>query len=521
MGTFFRRAAFVVLVLIVAAAAWVAYHLRDRHPGYTLDLCLVPAPTLVDRNGAAAMAPLRVGFGRETITPDLSRTVWLAGFASGRRATAIHDDLWAVAIVIDDGEHRVGLVALDAIGVFHDDVIQIREKVAASTRLDYVVVAATHNHSTPDLMGLWGRRTGFRGVDDTYRRRVIDASARAIVAATRSTQPARMSLLEIPLPTDGLIADTRPPRVFDNTLRLMHFTAVADGSTLGSVVNWADHPETVWSANTEVTADFPGYLRDVLEHGTAGEPGRPREPGRGAGGAGRDHGLGGVHLYVNGAIGGLMTTNPETTVVDPFTGEPYSTPSHDKARAVGRRLADAIFTALEAQAAGNAGPAADGRVDDPTAAPKLSITARTLELPVQNLLFRAALAVGTVARGTPRVNQLRTEVGLIQLGDASLTLVPGELYPEIANGGITRPNGADFPIDPVEVPPLRDVMPGRVKFLVGLANDEVGYIIPKSEWDNQAPWLEGASQRLYGEQISLGPETAPLLHEALRQLAHH
>ena len=63
---------------------------------------------------------------------------------------------------------------------------------------------------------------------------------------------------------------------------------------------------------------------------------------------------------------------------------------------------------------------------------------RWIELPVQNILFRAALAVGTVARGTPRVNRLRTEVGLLQLGDASLALVPGELYPEIAPRHVER-----------------------------------------------------------------------------------
>lgn len=522
-------------MLIVATAAWVAYHTRDRHPGYAIDLCLMPT-SLARTDVAAAAPPLRVGFGRERITPDLSRTTWLAGFASGRRATAIHDDLWAVAIVIDDGEHRVGLVALDSIGVFHDDVIEIREAVAAQASLDYVVVASTHNHSTPDLMGLWGRRTGLRGVDDVYRRRVIASAAKAVVSAASATAAVRMSLLEIPLPTDGLIADSRPPQVFDNTLRMMHFTSIADGSTVGSVVNWADHPETPWSSNTEVTADFPGYLRDALEHGVPMGAGRAGGAGQ-AGGAGRDdsgsagawQGLGGIHLYVNGAIGGLMTTNPETTVVDPFSGEAYAAPSHDKARAVGRRLADAIFRALDVQKTADSGAAtatSASATSEPPAttfpevAPRLSVMARTIQLPVRNPLFKLALSVGTVDRGQPRVNQLRTEIGLIQLGDASLALLPGEVYPEIANGGITRLEGADFPIEPVEVPSLRELMPGRVKFLVGLANDEIGYIIPKSEWDNEAPWLNGAPRRLYGEQISLGPETAPLLHDAFRQLTH-
>lgn len=61
--------------------------------------------------------------------------------------------------------------------------------------------------------------------------------------------------------------------------------------------------------------------------------------------------------------------------------------------------------------------------------------------------------------------------------------VTSEIYPEIVNGGIERAPSGDFPVEPVEVPPLRELMPGRIKFIFGLANDEIGYLIPKSEWD--------------------------------------
>jgi len=61
--------------------------------------------------------------------------------------------------------------------------------------------------------------------------------------------------------------------------------------------------------------------------------------------------------------------------------------------------------------------------------------------------------------------------------------VTSEIYPEIVNGGIVRAPGGDYDIEPLEVPPLRELMPGRVKFVLGLANDEIGYILPKSEWD--------------------------------------
>ena len=64
---------------------------------------------------------------------------------------------------------------------------------------------------------------------------------------------------------------------------------------------------------------------------------------------------------------------------------------------------------------------------------------------------------------------------------------------------------------------MRQLMPGRVKFVFGLANDELGYIIPKSEWDQKPPRLYG-SKGVYGEINSLGPDTARLLYSALSEL---
>jgi hypothetical protein len=471
--------------LVVVAAGYVVWNLHDRSPGS--DFSLLVQPTV------SVPAQLRVGFGRRTINPDMSKTVWVAGFAHNRAATRIHDDLKAVATVIDDGEHRVGIVALDAIGFFHDEVLAVRRSLPSSARLDYVVVASTHNHSAPDLMGIWGPSDFQTGIDSGYRRAVVAGAAGALLDAVGALAPAAVSFVEVPLEPRGLVADSRDPQVFDSTLRAMHFTA-PDGKTIGSIINWANHPETPWAENTELTADFPGYARDAVEQGITVD-GRQVAAG-----------VGGIHVYVNGAIGGLMTTNPETTVTDPYTGEAYTEASHDKARAVGRRLAQAVLTAF----------ASGGATSQP--APRLAVAARTLELHIDNPLFRLASALGLFGRGQPHWNYIRTEVAVLTFGDASIACVPGELYPEIANGGIVRPPGADFDIEPVEVPALRELMPGRMKFLIGLANDEVGYIIPKSEWDNEAPWLYGSAERHYGEINSLGPETGPILHAALREL---
>ncbi|MEN9813569.1 MAG: hypothetical protein RL479_2255, partial [Verrucomicrobiota bacterium] len=251
----------LVLLLALALVLRAAYAFRDRSPGYSVRIAI---------DGAAARAeprPLRAGFAREKINPDLgdpARPVYLAGFSQNRRATAIHDDLQAIAWVVDDGHTRVGCVVLDAIGLFHDDVVAIRRRLPPELGLTYAIVATTHNHSTPDLMGLWGPHPLRSGVDPAYREQVLATSARVLAAAVAALQPARLAVHEIPVAPEGLVADTRPPLVYDNDLRALHFTAADGGRTLGTVVSWGNHPETPWSRSTEITADFCGFLRTAL-----------------------------------------------------------------------------------------------------------------------------------------------------------------------------------------------------------------------------------------------------------------
>ena len=488
-----RLGLFLLVVFIAAVVLRSLYAFRDRNPGYQISL---------DINGHKVptnqLEALQVGFARVKINPDLrdpNRPIYLAGFSQNRVATKIHDDLWAIACVIDDGRTRVGIVALDAIGFFHDDVIDVRKRLYPLSKIDYAIVTSTHNHSTPDLMGLWGRDYWHTGVDDLYQVNVVSAAAKALDRAAAALQPARMAVHEIPMMTEGLVADTRLPEVFDPDVRVLHFTSPTNGATIGTVVNWANHPETVWSKNTEITADFPGYLREALENGVTLSNLVLRA------------GVGGTHLYVNGAIGGLMSTTPKVTVRDPILEREFTEPSHDKARAVAHRLAARILPRLESTNA-------------PTFSHvPISLRAKTIELPLDNNGFLLAPVVGLIDRGHVGWKRIRSEVALLGIGPASLACIPGEIYPEIVNGGIEVSEGADYPGNIVEVPPIREFMPGKVKFILGLANDEIGYIIPKTEFDRKAPYLYGAKKAPYGEVNSVGPDVAGKIHATLLEMS--
>jgi hypothetical protein len=284
--------------------------------------------------------------------------------------------------------------------------------------------------------------------------------------------------------------------VIDDGVRVAILREAAGPRVIGTLVNFGNHPELLWNLNLQLTADIVGYARRGIAGGLDYD-GSLYKPG-----------LGGTALWLTGNIGGLITTGPETGVLDLRTGEAIAAPSFEKARAQGYAIAEAV---LDTVAAGGFTPVAEPRVREHH---------RVFELPMTNRPLVFAAAIGVLDRDVKHGWGARseTEVALVEIGDLWIACVPGELYPEIAVGGIENPEGADYKIAPVEVPPLRSAMTGRVNMMVNLANDAIGYIIPKSEWDVSRPYLYGAKEDTYGEVVSAGPDTARLVHDALMEL---
>ena len=448
------------------------------------------------QSGSANGATLLAGFAKESITPDINdpkRPIWIAGFGQKRQARSIHDPLWARTIALSDGLRKGVIVSLDAIGFMHNDILDIRASVQKELALDFVIIASTHNHEAPDLIGIWGPSLLKTGVDSRYLELVKTQAAKAIRAAVASLEPVQAHRMELANVGADVVVDTRLPQVFDSNVRMLRFVSLQSQQNLGMLLTWANHPEVLWNANTAITSDFVHYLREGIETGIQyGD--QILKPG-----------LGGTVVFVNGAVGGLMTTLDSTPVVDSILNDTLITPSFEKSRAVGYRVAEAVLGAIATGA------------ETPITQSSLSWTSRSILLPVDNLKFRAAALLRVIRRKFESGFKTRSEVGLLQVGDTWIGTVPGELYPEIANGGVEAPAGNDFNLTtPVEVPALRSLMKGQMNMLLGLANDQIGYIIPRSQWDEKSPFTY--NDQPYGEENSLGPNTAPLIHKALLEI---
>jgi Neutral/alkaline non-lysosomal ceramidase, N-terminal len=495
---------------------------------------LILAGLLVNLPGFA----LRAGAAKTSITPDVhAGKVYMAGFGFDRVATGVHDDLYARCLAIEAGGKTLVVCAADLIGLFHPDVLRVREKVIARLpQVTQVIVASTHDHEGPDTLGLWGLALLKSGVNVKYLNRVVDLIADTAVRAASNMQEASLTLARDDSPLLNLLQDdNRPPYVKDPFLFAMRLDSAADHRPIATLVNWSDHPETLDSKNTLITADYPHWLcRYVEEHD------------------------GGMAVFMNGSIGGLISTlGGQVSLLDPKTGEVAKDGTWEKAELAGNAVGEMAVRALRLggqrvkvdriairkavidvplgnsvfrldEGMGVFGPSrpvyTDGKLDPSTVEKPISFLAQLVGDYVGG---DAAAGIEKQLSGLKTVkyatgHDLRSEVDYIQLLDgnqivAEIATVPGEIYPELVNGGIRRYPGADFPDVPFE-PVLRPHLKSRYQFIFGLANDEIGYLVPKAEWDNKAPWLLNKPHRWYGEVNSVGPDAAGVVTKSLVKL---
>ncbi len=442
------------------------------------------------------------------------QAMWIAGFGQARAANGVHDDLQSRVVVLRQGDATVAIVALDVVGWFYDDVLAIDEEVAArGLGVDSVVVHASHVHEGPDTLGQWGPSLTQPGTDRAWMDGIVQSTADAIEEAVAGLQPAtlRLGSVDTAAPfgdkgTRNLVRDSRDPVVIDEWLSAARL-ADGDGQTIATLVNWSNHPEAVGSDNLLITSDFAHYLREYVEQGSSGYPG-----------------TGGVCVFLNGTVGGLMT--PLGVTVTDNDGVDWSGDNFDKADALGRVVGGLALQALD-----------EGQDVD---APDLSFRSTSFLIPVENFAFQALFLIGIFDRdlydydpdqeidddNQPKV---KTGMDLVRVGPLAMLTVPGELAPEVAIGGYDGSHvnttedelidpGNDNPPDLSQAPAgpyLKDRMAGEQNWILGLGNDELGYLIPSYDYklSQSAPYLEEAPGDHYEETNSIGPSATPLVEE--------
>lgn len=393
-------------------------------------------------------------------------------------ALGANDDTLASAMVVDDGETTVAMVSLDVVGLFNIEVQRMRRELVArypDMPIDELVVSSTHTHEGVDTMGYWGQL--FLNTDGKFpayqafiRSQIIDA----VREAWEARVPAEAKWASGAQPMG--IRDSRPPFVVDGEVPSGQFVHAETGDVIGTIVNWSNHPEAQGSNNPFISSDFPTWTREYLTAAT-----------------------GAPAIFFTGAVGGLQT--PLGVDITGPDGTRYgSSVSWERTQAIGELVAISALEALE-----------DAPVE---ALPTIDAQRRVFTFDADNNVLRALsfrgvfdlpTFVGAESWGAPEDRtdgvyvdsfgpQNQTEMVRVTIGDAVFLTVPGELSPEIELGGYGRVdqtfphwNGGEGTYEacpeadtgrPHE-PVISDTYPDAEHlFVLGLGQDELGYIIP-------------------------------------------
>lgn len=388
-----------------------------------------------------------------------------AGFGS-KCATGMHDDTWARAVVLEVGDETVAMVSLDVVGLFNIEVQRARKEMQIrypDMPIDELVVSSTHTHEGVDTMGYWGQLYlntdgKFPAYQAFIRSQIIDA----IHDAWTTRDDARVKLAVGSQPIG--IRDSRPPQVKDPSVPAAQFVR-GDGSTIGTIVNWSNHPEAQGSRNSLISSDFAHGARETLEQT-----------------------FDGTAIYFSGSVGGLQT--PLGQLIPGFGTDP----SWERTFEIGRLVAAAAEAALAEV--------------EPIEITSLNVQRRSWYMDMDNGALRALNMTGIFdiptytageAWGPPSGHrdgvysslfgsQIQTEMVSVELGPAVFVTVPGELSPELVVGGYGRPE-PDCPDTgrPYE-PTIESSWERPVRFILGLGQDELGYIIPGYDfWITSVP----------------------------------
>lgn len=229
----------------------------------------------------AASNTLSVGIAQADISPPVGTPS--AGFSARGPLTALHDPLYATALVLSDGRRSAALLACDLLYLSAATVNEIRSLVAERTEIaaDHVTIACTHTHygpaTTPDAS------SGDESADpraNAYRANLVYSLAGAVEEAASKMQPAYMGIgwgasdigvnRREKLPDGSVILGQNPTGPIDRAVGVLRFdtppvSASEPGEPIVTLINFATHPVSQASQTSHVSADYPGKACEIVE----------------------------------------------------------------------------------------------------------------------------------------------------------------------------------------------------------------------------------------------------------------
>ncbi|QDT49542.1 Neutral/alkaline non-lysosomal ceramidase [Symmachiella dynata] len=364
-----------------------------------------------------ARAELLAGAAKESIVPPFPTK--MGGFFDRLEPfTGVHDEIYARALVLDNGQTQVLIIGSDLINVSADITARVRENIARETGIppQHILVSSTHNHSSPSV-----NRPG--QIDDPNEKSAaffVERFTKVGLDAFKNRVPARAGFHAGELKGATRNRQQRNDLV-DTQVGVLRVEEREGRKTIATLFNFTGHPVIIGSNNLLLSGEYPGAAERAVENM-----------------------LGGVAIFTQGAAGDVTVHR---------SGDPFM-----EIERLGRTVAGEVIKASgfirgeeeielagatttlnlaarqipsldETQAAIQSAEAELKAVEDTAANKELREAIRNrLRLYSMNERFAKGLADGSLKMP----EQYQAEVQVLQIGDLVIVSIPGEIFVEYA-----------------------------------------------------------------------------------------
>jgi Neutral/alkaline non-lysosomal ceramidase, N-terminal len=229
-------------------------------------------------------AEFRAGVAKADITPPpgLPMYGYLDRIADKHLSTGMLDPLEARVLVLEVGDQRVALVALDLGRCFGKASFdKMQAEVQRRSGISLLVMSASHTHSGPDILDDYPN-----GRTPAWETAALVKIADAVDSAVHSLVKARLGVgygstyvgyNRRVVNSDGSVTmlwqnpEKTPTSPVDPTVSVLRVDT-EDSKPLAILVNYACHPVIFGPDNLQYSADYVGVMRNAVEKAFNGQP---------------------------------------------------------------------------------------------------------------------------------------------------------------------------------------------------------------------------------------------------------
>ncbi len=389
------------------------------------------------------------------------KKVYMAGSlepVKGRQPTEVIDDQRVCTYALSDGTGGTVVHAvIDGYGIASGDVLEIRSRLADFAKENGIIsinVSVLHQHSCIDILGMGApllaavalnpfmslsgadKKSFVGGKTPEFMENLYSTVASTVTEAVKDMKTG--SLYYGSVDVSEYIYDKRDPKVFDPEIHRLRFVPDDESENEIWICEGGIHAVGAGISSSRICSDYPYYLRETVKEQTGADV-----------------------VYIQGAELAVTADYGNVEYDDSIPG--------DKVRAMGKKLAERIISINN---------------DEPLE-PVLNIAMRNVYVKATNEILKLAAREGLISTTIARKGSdyyVVTELGYMELGNRlGIIIVPGEISPELLWGGVIEKDktwtGKSWDYEPFEKTAKTQKL-----LCFGLANDQIGYILPDNDY---------------------------------------